>query len=305
MQRTDDSLPEHLPVMVAEVLEWLEPRPGEAVVDGTIGLGGHALRLAAAVGEAGHVIGIDRDPEALEICRRTLAGASARVTLASACFGQVREVLEEHGIESVDRALLDLGVSSLQLERPERGFSFRRDGPLDMRMTPAGGRPAADLVATLSDVELARIFYEFGEERFSRRIARTIVETRTCTTINSTARLAELVASAVPRRGRIHPATRVFQALRIAVNDELGELTRGLPALRKVIRPGGRLVVISFHSLEDRIVKNVFREWAASGSVRLIRKKVVKPSREECRLNRRARSAKLRVCEVLCNSPAR
>jgi 16S rRNA (cytosine1402-N4)-methyltransferase len=202
-------------------------------------------------------------------------------------------------VARVDRILLDLGVSSLQLDDPARGFSFQQCGALDMRMNPLVGPTAAEWLARASEEEMMRIFWEYGEERFGRRIARRIAEARRGTTINTTERLADIVRGAVPRSGRIDPATRVFQALRIAVNDELGELERGLVAALASLRPGGRLAVLAFHSLEDRRVKTAFRAGAAQGDQRLICRKPVRPSAEECSRNRRARSAKLRVCEVI------
>lgn len=293
------SAPEHVPVMADEVLEWLSPEPGRVMADGTVGMGGHASRIAERLGSEGHIVGLDRDPEALARAKTALADAPCRVTLIHTPFSKMQSALNNAGIDQVDGILLDIGVSSMQLDRAERGFSFRQAGPLDMRMDPTTGQTAADLVNSLAEEELARIFYEYGEERFSRRIAKRVVAARGCETIDTTDRLADVVSEAVPRRGRIHPATRVFQALRIAVNDELGELESGLAAARSMLAPGGRLVVITFHSLEDRIVKQTFKRWAKDKDIHLHTKKVIKPGREECRVNRRARSAKIRVCEKL------
>ena len=295
----DPTPPRHIPVMLEEVLQWLAPAPGSRVLDGTVGLAGHSQALALAIGPAGTLIGLDRDPHALDIARLALSGAACKVHLVHSAFSLMQEALEQLGLSQVDRILLDLGVSSLQLDSAERGFSFGKAGPLDMRMDPTWPTTAEQLVHTLSEPELIDLFRTFGEERFSRRIAKRIVATRASETINSTEKLAQLVADAVPGRGRRHPATRVFQALRIAVNNELGELQQGLKSARACLAPGGRLAILSFHSLEDRLVKTTFRAWDDEGYVRLLRRKVIKPSRQECALNRRARSAKLRICEVV------
>jgi 16S rRNA (cytosine1402-N4)-methyltransferase len=310
--------------MVAEVLHWLAPRPGGLYVDGTVGLGGHAAALLRATGGAATVVGLDQDPAALAIAGERLAEVAADLgrpecyQVIRANFRDLRSVLAETGIEEgrCDGVLLDLGVSSLQLERPERGFSFRADGPLDMRMDPDQPATAADLVNRLSERELADILFEFGEERFSRRIARRIMEVRLRRPLRTTRELAEVVRRAVPRVGeaRIDPATRTFQALRIAVNRELELLEPALLDGGAVLAPGGRLVVLSYHSLEDRIVKRAF-EWlsgrcrcppelpdcrcGATRRVTVLTRKPVTPSEEEVRVNPRARSAKLRAVERL------
>lgn len=289
----------HVPVMLHEVLEWLSPQPGQVVIDGTLGLGGHALRLSEYVGPQGLLIGIDRDNEAISHAHETLASAPSRVSLVKSRYSEMDTVIERLQIDGVDRILIDIGVSSLQLDKAERGFSFQKNGPLDMRMDTTSGVTAAHLIATLSTEDLADVFYQFGEERHSRRIAKRITEKRVNETINTTEQLAQIVAEAMPRRGRIHPATRVFQALRIVVNDELAELETGLDVARRCLKPEGRLAVITFHSLEDRLVKRVFRAWHESGECTLLRRKVIKPSAEECRGNRRSRSAKLRVIELV------
>ncbi len=294
----------HVPVLVAEVRDLLAPRPGARIFDGTVGAGGHAAALAPLVGPEGLYVGVDRDPQILEVARERLAPIAARVPLRlrRARFGDLAAIAREEAPGGFDAVLLDLGVSSLQLDRPERGFSFAAEGPLDMRMEPDRPDlpPAADLVNELPEAELAELIYRHGEERFARRIARAIVEARRRARIETTGDLARIVEAAVPRgyeRGRIHPATRTFQALRIAVNDELGELGRALAALPGVLAPGGRAAVISFHSLEDRLVKNAFRDAARAGRLRILTKKPVRPSEAEVRANRRARPAKLRAAE--------
>ncbi len=296
---TEEYSPRHAPVMPQEVLEWLAPQPGDIYLDGTLGLGGHARLVAEKIGANGALIGLDRDDDALAVAAERLKDAPCRVKLVKSRYAEMISASESVGIAGVDRILLDLGVSSLQLDKAERGFSFMRPGPLDMRMGQAESLTAQELVMTLPEEKLARIIYEYGEERFSRRIAKSIVETRAKETINTTDRLAEIVANAQPGRGKIHPATRTFQALRMAVNDELGELETGLQAAVKLLNPGGRLVVITFHSLEDRLAKNVLRTMAEDNMITLPKKKVVKPSRAECLVNKRARSAKLRVAEKL------
>ncbi|RLE39097.1 16S rRNA (cytosine(1402)-N(4))-methyltransferase, partial [Candidatus Acetothermia bacterium] len=251
----------HRPVMRTEAVRFLAPDRGRIYVDGTVGLGGHAAAILAAGPEV-RLIGIDRDPQALRYAAARLAQFGDRVRLVHGNYRDLAEILSNLGIETIDGFLLDLGLSSLQLDAPERGFSFRADGPLDMRMDPTQGRSAADLVNAASVEELARILRDYGEERFAGRIARAIVAARP---IETTGALAEVVRRAIPRRfheRRIDPATRTFQALRIAVNDELRNLQDGLTAGFAALRPGGVIVVISFHSLEDRIVKRFFRKLA-------------------------------------------
>jgi len=287
--------PRHAPVLADEVLADLALKAGMIVVDGTVGLGGHASRICEILGPSGHLVGLDRDPHALAHAKSRLQPAPCAVSLIHARYSEIASVLRAIRVDRIDACLLDLGVSSYQLEVPERGFSFSRNGPLDMRMDPTSGQTAAKLVSELSEAELADIFYHFGEERHARRIARSIVDARAKATINTTGDLAEIVRRTVHGRGRIHPATRVFLALRIAVNDELGELERGLAAARDLLKATGRLAVLTFHSLEDRMVKNTFRAWCASGAFSLVHKKVTKPGRAEILANRRARSAKLRT----------
>jgi 16S rRNA (cytosine1402-N4)-methyltransferase len=286
----------HIPVLPVAVLHYLSPQPGQVLVDATVGAGGHARLLAERLLPGGRLIGLDQDPAVLEVARTRLEGLP--ITFVHGNFDVLRQALDELAIDSVDGVLADLGVSSLQLDTPERGFSFQQDGPLDMRMDPTTGEPASALVRRLSERDLADLFWQYGEERFSRRIARKIIEVRRRTPIETTSQLAELVRRSVPRpRGRrqtIDPATRVFQALRIAVNDELGALERLLTALSNCLRPAGRAVIISFHSLEDRRVKQAFRDrerW------RVLTPKPVVAGEEEVRNNPRARSAKLRAAQ--------
>jgi 16S rRNA (cytosine1402-N4)-methyltransferase len=289
----------HVPVLTIEALNYLQPERGGLFVDCTVGLGGHARALLEA--GATRVIGLDRDRDALAIARTTLAPWSDRVDLVHADYRALDEVLDERGISLVDGALADLGVSSLQLDADGRGFSFQRDEPLDMRMDRSRGDTAADLVGRASETEIADAIFTFGEERFSRRIARAIVEARREAPIVTTGRLASIVRRVVPRRGhmRIDPATRTFQALRIWVNRELEGLDAFLRAAARRLRAAARLVVITFHSLEDRIVKHTFRalERAADAAMRVLTKKPIVPGDDEVRRNPRARSAKLRAAE--------
>jgi 16S rRNA (cytosine1402-N4)-methyltransferase len=282
--------------MPAEVLHALAPAPGQTIVDCTVGAGGHARLIAERVQPGGALVGLDQDAAMLELARPALAGLPA--TLMASSFARLPRVLVELGIEAVDGVLADLGICSDQLDDPGRGFSFSQEGPLDMRMNREEGEPAADLVHRLNERDLADLIWKYGEERFSRRIARRIVEARQRRQpLETTAQLAELVRQCVPRaRGRrpIDPATRVFQALRIAVNDELRALDALLEGLPRCLRPGGRAVLISFHSLEDRRVKQTFRNrevWEE------ITRKPVTASEEETRNNPRARSAKLRAAK--------
>lgn len=294
--------PRHVSVLPVEVLALLEPAPGQLLVDATVGAGGHARLLAERLAPNGRLIGLDRDEAMLELARPRLAGLP--VTLMQAPFSRLREALDEQGIAAVDGVLADVGVCSDQLDDPQRGLSFTQSGPLDMRLDPTVGEPASSLLRWISERDLADLIYRYGEERFSRRIARRIVEVRRTAPVETTEQLAELVRRCVPRPPRsaqrrrplIDPATRVFQALRIAVNDELGELEKLLKTLSACVRPGGRAAVISFHSLEDRLVKTAFRErslWEA------LTRKPVQAGEEEVTNNPRARSAKLRAARRL------
>lgn len=292
--------PVHRPVLLREVMAILELREGLVVVDGTVGAGGHARAIVPAIGPSGVLVGLDRDSEILVPARAALAeaaaaGAGARVSLHHLAHSRMHEALAAIGQSRCDRVLLDLGVSSMQLDRAERGFSFMADGPLDMRMDASSPVTAADWLASAGERELADTIFQLGEERYSRRIARAIVETRRRQPLLRTAQLAELVRSAMPgpaRHGRIHPATRTFQAIRMHVNDELGEIERGLRAALACLRPGGRLAVITFHSLEDRLVKHFLREHFD-----VVTKKPIVAMPDEVDENPRARSAKLR-CAV-------
>jgi 16S rRNA (cytosine1402-N4)-methyltransferase len=282
--------PAHVPVLTDDTLRLLDPQPGETWVDCTTGGGGHARLIAERVGPAGRLIALDQDPTMLARAAGRLAGLP--VTPVHANFDQLAEVLRNLGVGKVDGALADVGFSSDQVNDPARGLSFKADGPLDMRLDPTAGSTAADLVNTLSEAALADLIFEYGEERKSRWVAKRIVERRRAKRFETTADLADVVRSAVPRSGGIDPATRTFQALRIAVNDELGALDRLLAVLPAVLQPGGRAGVISFHSLEDRRVKLAFRNaevW------RVVTKKPVEAGDAEVARNPRARSAKLRV----------
>jgi 16S rRNA (cytosine1402-N4)-methyltransferase len=298
---TPSSSPPHRSVLLDEVVAALAPAlsaPGAWLLDGTLGAGGHAEALLDACPGA-RLLGLDRDPEALELSRARLARFGERARLERAAFADAPAVARAAGVEAVGAALVDLGVSSMQLDRPGRGFSFSRPGPLDMRMDPGLPESAADLVARLPEGELADVIYHLGEDRLSRRIARAIVKAREAAPILTTERLAEVVRGAVPRAERIDPATRTFQALRMAVNDELGQVERGLPALFDLLAPGGRLAVIAFHSLEDRPAKQLLKRLKLEGRGRPLTKKPVRPGPEEERTNPRARSARLRVVERL------
>lgn len=291
---------QHTPVLLAEVIAGLAPRPGGRYLDATVGGGGHALAVLQAAQPGGVLLGIDADPAALAATAERLAeaGLGQQAVLRHGSFADLAALAAEAGFAAVDGILFDLGVSSYQLDTPERGFSFAADGPLDMRLDPTQGPTAADLVNRLSERELAGIIFQYGEEHAARRIARAIVERRRSQPFQSTADLAAVVARAVgSRHGRIHPATRTFQALRIAVNHELDRLAAALPQAVALLVLGGKLAVISFHSLEDRIVKQFLRAEAAGEAPRLaiITKKPVVASDAEVAANPRARSAKLRV----------
>jgi 16S rRNA (cytosine1402-N4)-methyltransferase len=303
--------PTHIPVLYAEVMTWLHPQPGKHYIDATVGLGGHALGILECTAPSGKLLALDADPKALHQARQKLESFGDHVVFVQARHSDLAIVARQHGFERVDGILLDLGVSSLQLDDPQRGFSFQADGPLDMRMGPGMERTAAEIVNTWPERELARIIYAYGEERHARRVARAICEHRPW---QRTRELAELVASVVGYSGKIHPATRTFQALRIAVNDELASLEAVLPQAIELLAPGGRLAVISFHSLEDRIVKQfMVREASACicppglpqcacghvASLQRLTKKPIQATPEEIKHNPRSRSARLRVAERL------
>ena len=297
-------LANHVPVLLKEAIDFLNVRRGGIYIDATVGLGGHSYEIAKRLGAPGHLIGLDKDPAALDIARTKLessAGVSPatadwpKITLLQCSFA---EVGERFGKNFADGILADIGVSSLQLDDAARGFSFQAEGPLDMRMDPRSERTAEQVVNHLDERELADVIYEFGEERRSRRIARAICRSRP---IRSTAHLADVISAAArpmnQAERRIHPATRTFQALRIFVNRELDDLRALLDAAPRILKPGGRVVVISFHSLEDRIVKDAFREAAKQGYFSLLTKKPLTATEEESDRNPRARSAKLRAAE--------
>ena len=291
----------HIPVMSKEALELLRLPSGGVAVDGTLGLAGHALLMAQALGPHGHLIGIDRDSSSLVEAKKNLAGLNLRIDLKQGSFSSLDKILADLQVSAVDGILLDLGISSFQLDDEARGFAFRLDGPLDMRMdTEAQGVSAADLVNMLKEAQLEKIIFEFGEERFARRIAAAIVMQRSQAKITTTKNLADIILRALPKgytRGRIHPATRTFQALRIAVNEELEALSLGLEVCFRMLKKGGRLCVISFHSLEDRLVKNKFKSLGFEGEGIILTKRPLVASDEECAQNPRSRSAKMRGIE--------
>ncbi len=307
--------PQHEPVMLPEIVEALAVRPGGRYVDATLGLGGHSSAIVAAAQPGGRLLGIDRDPNAIRIAGERLSSYGDAVVIARGEFADIAPICDEHGFHPVDGILFDLGVSSMQLDMPGRGFSFMRDEPLDMRMDPEGGMTAADIVNSYDEARLAALIWEYGEERNSRRIARAIVARRPLHTTAALANLVEGVARHAPGgRGaeRIHPATRTFQALRIAVNGEIEQIERALVDAEGLLGPGGRIAVISFHSLEDRAVKTFFRDRARDcicpprqpvctcdhrATLREISRKVTRPTDDEVARNPRARSARLRVAE--------
>jgi 16S rRNA (cytosine1402-N4)-methyltransferase len=293
----NDKVPEHLPVMVAETLEHLAPWRGGIFVDCTVGLLGHARALVEA--GASRVIGLDRDQQALAQAREILRDTGSAIEVVHADYRGFEDVLNARGIGQVDGVLADLGVSSLQLDAPGRGFSFRRDDALDMRMDTSSGPTAAELLASVDEKTLADVIYELGEERHARRVARAIVEARKVRPIETSGQLAEIVRRAIPRKGftRIDPATRTFQAIRIWVNRELEGLDGFLTRAAQRLAPGGRIVILTFHSLEDRIVKHTFRALQAAGTIVIRTKRPVVPSEAEIDRNPRARSAKLRAAE--------
>jgi 16S rRNA (cytosine1402-N4)-methyltransferase len=308
----------HVPVLLKEAIDFLNVRRGGTYIDATVGLGGHSYEIARHLGAPGHLIGFDKDPAALEVAKRVVARRSVGVgenetqrppthdqrrqsdwPTVDLVHGSFADVANDQRPMTIDGILADLGVSSLQLSDAARGFSFQAEGPLDMRMNPKAELTAEQVVNHMSERELADVIYEFGEERRSRRIARAIVRSRP---IRSTAQLAEVIAAAarpMNAERRIHPATRTFQALRIFVNRELDDLRALLSAAPQLLKPGGRLVIISFHSLEDRIVKDSLREGVSQGLYRLLTKKPVRAGEEEIDRNPRSRSAKLRAAQKI------
>lgn len=290
----------HEPVMLQEVLGLLNPRSGGVVVDATVGLGGHARAIAGKIGPQGVLVAIDKDEEALAIAKENLKAFGKNCVFAHDDFRHIDQILERQGIDGIDAALFDCGVSSYQLDHAARGFSLRQEGPLDMRMDRKSFISAYDLINNLTEEEIASILWKFGQERFSRRIAHVIAQARARAPIASTKELADMVARALPakmRRFKIHPATRTFQALRIAVNRELDALDEGLKKAALFLRKKGRIGVIAFHSLEDRIAKNIFRDLVRTGRFDYVFKKILRPSEEEMARNPRSRSARLRMIE--------
>jgi len=302
----------HQPVLYKEIIHALQPQAGGRYVDGTLGAGGHARGILEACAPDGQLLGLDVDPQALTIARETLAPYEHRIHLVQASYTTLSTQLKNLGWDSVDGIVLDLGASSMQFDTPERGFSFMQDAPLDMRFGPHATQTAADIVNSYSERELADLIYEYGEERDSRKIARAIVDKRP---LHTTRELVAAIEAVSPRRGdRVHPATRTFQALRIAVNEELASIEEVLPQAVAGLRSSGRLAVISFHSLEDRIVKEYFRtqskdvvnppyeriyETERKAIIKEVNRKPILPSEEETKNNPRARSAKLRIAEKI------
>jgi 16S rRNA (cytosine1402-N4)-methyltransferase len=289
---------QHKPVLVEETMNWLAIKPGGLYVDATVGLAGHAIEIARRLGAGGRLVGLDRDAQALGIARSRLAEFGDKVTLVHANFSQIGEVFAERSLLPADGVLADLGVSSMQLDSGERGFSFRSQGPLDMRMDRDTEETASDIVNTADEKALADLLYQYGEERDSRRIARTIVRARP---IRDTEHLATVVAGARNARGRqkLHPATKTFLALRIAVNREMEELGQFLSRVPATLSHGGRWVMLSYHSLEDRPVKQCFQRLAHEGVLKILTKKVIPASDAEIAANPRARSVKMRAAEKI------
>ncbi len=291
----------HIPVMLEEVMKFLDPKQNDVVVDGTLGLGGHAEAILKRIGPRGRLIGIDRDERSLGMAKERLRPYAEQSHFVQGDFRDLDRILKDLGITQVNGIILDFGISSFQLDDPQRGFSFQTEGPLDMRMDQNNPYSAFDLVNSASEKELTVVLRDYGEERWHDRIARTIVRQRAAHPISTTGELREVILKAVPsRKGkgeRIHPATRTFQAIRIAVNRELESIDIVLKKCVDLLAPGGRIAVIAFHSLEDRIVKQQFRALAQDGKVKLVVKKPLRPSEKECQENSRARSARLRIAE--------
>ena len=288
---------EHTPVLLNEVIEYLNLKENKLIIDCTIGEGGHAKKILESLGPSGILLGIDQDQDALVAARERLAPFGKRVDLIWGNFINLEKILREKKMGKVGGILFDLGVSSLQLNRKERGFSFLREGPLDMRMNKAQRINVSHLINKTSYKKLQNILYEFGEERWAKRIARAIIREREKTPVTTTTQLARIIERAVPYRGRIHPATRTFLALRLRINGELENLREVLPPTVDSLKKKGRICIISYHSLEDRIVKNSFKDCAHQGKLKILTKKPITPTIEEIRVNPRSRSAKLRVGE--------
>ncbi len=301
----------HLPVLLQPIITALQPKPAGRYIDGTLGAGGHSARILDESSPTGALIGLDLDPQALALARERLAIYGERAHIIQASYMTMQVEAEKLGWTAVDGILLDFGVSSMQLDTPERGFSFLHDGPLDMRFSPDASQSAADLINSLPESELADIIYRYGEERFSRKIARIIVNNRP---LSSTRELADLILKNMGKKERIHPATRTFQALRIAVNGELESIEKVIPLAVSLLKPTGRLAIISFHSLEDRLVKEYFRRESSDcicpprqpictcghkASIKEINRKPIEADEIEKQMNSRSRSAKLRMVEKL------
>jgi len=290
----------HKPVLLQEVMHFLNPAPGKVIIDATIGGAGHAAKIMQMIGAAGTLIGIDRDSESLNIAHERLKSLKGTFKLVNRNFKDIREIVQDLEIGEVDGVLFDLGISSIQIETGDRGFSIKNTGPLDMRMDRNARLTASELVNSLREDELSNLIRDFGEERFHRRIAREIVKARREAKIETTSELAEVVSRSMPykfRQQRIHPATRTFQALRIRVNGELKAIEEAIRATPPLLKKGGRVCVISFHSLEDRIAKNTLKEFKARGVFKVLTKKPVVAEEKEVLENPRARSAKLRAAE--------
>ncbi len=301
----------HIPVLYHEVLQLLRPQPNGRYLDATLGAGGHTAGILQASAPTGRVLGFDKDPEAIAFARQQLAEFGDRVTYVNASYAEITRLAPANGFAEFDGILLDLGLSSRQLDNAQRGFSFMKDGPLDMRFDPTHGETAADLINNLTEAELVDIFWRYGEEPQSRRLSRAIVKNRP---FAQTRQLADFIAAQVKKRQRIHPATRIFQALRIATNKELEAVETGIPAAIELLKGNGRIAVISFHSLEDRFVKRLFRRLSqgctcppeqpictcgGKATLRLVTRRPVKASAEEIEQNPRSRSARLRVAEKI------
>lgn len=292
----------HQPVLLKEVLEYLEPGPGKNFIDCTIGFGGHAIPILERIAPKGRLLGIDWDEETLEQLQTQFGAAPKNLFLQQGNFANLKEIVQQNNFAPVDGILFDLSMSSWQIEESGRGFSFLKDEPLDMRFgseSPKSGMGAEEIVNQWPEKELIKIFREYGEERYARQIAQKICQHRKIKPLKTTFQLVEIIRQALPKKyqyQRIHFATRTFQALRIAVNDELNNLKKALPQALEILQKNGRLVIISFHSLEDRIVKNFFREQAKLNNLKILTKKPVKPTLEEIQTNPRSRSAKLRAC---------
>jgi len=289
----------HIPVLLEEVLSGLDLRPGKNIIDGTVGGGGHAESILQQIAPGGKLLGLDKDEDAIRRTKQKLKPFGDRATLVNDSYINVQKQTYDHGFRQIDGILLDLGFSSDQIEDSRRGFSFQSEGPLDMRFNPADSLTAEEIINSWNQEDLSKIFRQYGEERYAREIATAIIKARKSDRITTTTQLVKVIESVVRRKGKTHPATKVFQALRIAVNDEFETVKKGLEESIKVLSPNGRLAVISFHSLEDKIVKEIFKQKETEGLIKRINKKVIKSSYEEIRQNPRARSAKLRVVQKI------